>query len=223
MRVLVWHKDNAIPSGSRVANQWEPVLAHISEGRSGRTPGNAVSDVLSAGTSHRHNCVGSKPPTLRRTGDSTSLGTKPATRCTALFAGSGAVTLALELYAPPETRRRAACAAPIQQRDSGRPRRTCSDAWWGRRARRRESSRGRDRLPSHPPRATPRVPVGSSSTRGHRDGQWGRPRTERSRSGPPGERGRLGDERTSAFRKPQIEAGVLRRFSTCTQVAGVRT
>ncbi|WP_309131236.1 hypothetical protein [Brevibacterium sp.] len=61
VRILVWHKGNAIPSGSRIANQWEPVLARVPDGRSGRTAGAAVNDVLTVGISYRYSYVGSKP------------------------------------------------------------------------------------------------------------------------------------------------------------------
>ncbi|MEZ5087724.1 MAG: hypothetical protein R2722_16280 [Tessaracoccus sp.] len=128
VRLLVWHKGNAIPSGSRIASQWEPVIARIPEGRSGRTAGAAVSDVLDAGISYRHNYVGSKP--YRWTHWVLDvLGYQPdVDELHDLFAGSGAVDVASMLYDPPPSQQCAACGTPIGQSPTGRRRRTCSDA-----------------------------------------------------------------------------------------------
>lgn len=123
VRMCIWHKGNAIPSGSRVAGQWEPVFIRVPSGRSGHGTGAAVSDVLTAGISYRHNYVGSKPYAW--------------THCVLdLFAGSGAVTLAAELYEQPASQRCASCGDPITQRATGRPRRTCTDTCRRRLARR---------------------------------------------------------------------------------------
>ena len=56
------------------------------------------------------------------------LGYRPDDEVHDLFAGSGAVTFATELYELPPAHQCAACGAPIEQRSTGRPRRTCSDA-----------------------------------------------------------------------------------------------
>lgn len=74
IRVLTWVRGNAVPSGSRVAAQWEPVLAHIPVGRRAHGTGLEVSDTLSAGidrpsrrgggswaASPRHSRDGSQP------------------------------------------------------------------------------------------------------------------------------------------------------------------
>lgn len=135
VRVLVWHKGNAIPSGSRIANQWEPVIARVPDGRSGRTVGSSVSDVLRAGISYRHNYVGSKPYQWTHWVLEV-LGHQPDDEVHDLFAGSGAVTLAMSLYSPPASQQCALCGSTINQRATGRPRRTCSDACRRRLARR---------------------------------------------------------------------------------------
>ena len=140
VRVLAWHKGNAIPSGSRIANQWEPVIARVPDGRSGRTSGAAVSDVLTAGISYRHNYVGSKPYQWTHWVLDV-LGYQPDDVVHDLFAGSGAVSLAASLYDLPPSQQCASCGAPIQQPSTGRPRRTCSDA-----CRRRLARRGRGSL-----------------------------------------------------------------------------
>ena len=135
VRTCIWVKGNAVPSGSRVANQWEPVFVRVPEGRSAHRTGAAVSDVLTAGISYRHNYVGSKPyPWTHWVLE--LLGYRQGDEVHDLFAGSGAVTLATELYELPSTLQCAACGAPIEQRSTGRPRRTCSDACRRRLARR---------------------------------------------------------------------------------------
>lgn len=143
VRVLVWHKGNAIPSGARVANQWEPVIAWIPASRRGRTVGAAASDVLTAGISYRHNYVGSKPyPWTHWVLN--ALGYQDGDEVHDLFAGSGAVSLAAELYEHPADRCCAACGGAITQRSTGRPRRTCSDVCRQRLARRTYVQRATD-------------------------------------------------------------------------------
>lgn len=135
VRRCVWVKGNAIPSGSRVANQWEPVYVKIPAGRSAHRTGAAVSDVLIAGISYRHNYVGSKPyPWTHWVLE--MLGYRAGDEVHDLFAGSGAVTIATSLYEPPAIHACATCGTPLEQRPNGRPRRTCSDACRRRLARR---------------------------------------------------------------------------------------
>jgi hypothetical protein len=136
VRVMVWHKGNAIPSGSRISNQWEPVIAKVPEGRRGRTVGSAVSDVLTAGISYRHNFVGSKPYPWTHWVLEVLGYQEDEDEVHDLFAGSGAVTFATSLYEPPTGQRCSACGGPIHQRATGRPRKTCSDACRARLARR---------------------------------------------------------------------------------------
>lgn len=136
VRRCVWVKLNAIPSGSRVANKWEPVYVKIPDGRSAHRTGAAVNDVLVAGISYRHNFVGSKPyPWTHWVLD--MLGYQDdVDELHDLFAGSGAVSLASELHTPQDGQRCAACGTAIRQSGTGRPRRTCSDACRRRLARR---------------------------------------------------------------------------------------
>jgi len=127
-RVLIWHRGNAIPSGARVANQWEPVIARIPPGRTGRAGGPAASDVLTAGISTKQGFVGAKPtPWTQWVLD--VLGYDPEVdELHDLFTGSGAVATAAIGYQPPPEHRCAACGARITQGTAGRPRKTCSDA-----------------------------------------------------------------------------------------------
>lgn len=135
IRMCIWHKGNAIPSGSRVAGQWEPVFIRVPSGRSGHGTGAAVSDVLNAGISYRHNYVGSKPYAWTHW-VLDLLGHQPDDQVHDLFAGSGAVALAAELYEQPASQRCASCGGGIRQARTGRPRRTCSDTCRRRLARR---------------------------------------------------------------------------------------
>ena|SRR5689334_679168 len=135
VRMCIWVKGNAIPSGSRLANQWEPVFVRLPPGRSAHGTGPGISDVLTAGISYRHNYVGSKPYAWTHW-VLDQLGYQPSDELHDLFAGSGAVAFAASLYTPPPSLQCAACGSPIEQRGTGRPRRTCSDACRRRLARR---------------------------------------------------------------------------------------
>jgi len=96
IRVAVWHKPSAFPSGSRISNNWEPVLIRVPSGRKGRTDGlQGVSDVLTC-PPLRSNFVGAKP--LEWTHWALSLmGYQDGDDVTDYFLGSGAVTNALSL------------------------------------------------------------------------------------------------------------------------------
>lgn len=96
VHVGVWHRGNAIPSGARVATQWEPVLFAVPESRAAHGAGLAVSDVLSAGIDNRAGFVGSKPPRWTRWVLDV-LGYDPAAdMLDDLFPGSGAVAAAAD-------------------------------------------------------------------------------------------------------------------------------
>ena len=61
IRVAVWHKPSAFPSGSRIANNWEPVLIKVPSSRKGRAQDlQTVSDVLTC-SPLKSNFVGAKP------------------------------------------------------------------------------------------------------------------------------------------------------------------
>ena len=94
IRVGVWHKPSASPSGSRIANHWEPVLFRIPADRRAWGKGESVKDVFSA-PPLRSNFVGAKPPSWTEWVLDV-LGYMPGDEVTDIFAGSGAVTKALQ-------------------------------------------------------------------------------------------------------------------------------
>lgn len=94
-RVLIWWRENAQPSGSRVKPEWEPVLVHIPEGRRGRQSGPTVPDVLRCGVQNRTGFAGAKPHRWTRWVLDV-LGYDPETDTVDdLFPGSGAVAAAV--------------------------------------------------------------------------------------------------------------------------------
>lgn len=60
-RVAVWHRGNAVPSGSRIASTWEPVIVRVPNGRRAHHTGYSTRDVLDSGVRNRAGFVGSKP------------------------------------------------------------------------------------------------------------------------------------------------------------------
>jgi hypothetical protein len=60
IRVGVWHRPNAVPSGSRITNNWEPVVFKIPTSRKGRFTAAHTSDVLTCNVKH-NGFTGSKP------------------------------------------------------------------------------------------------------------------------------------------------------------------
>jgi hypothetical protein len=96
IRVAVWHKPSAFPSGSRISNNWEPVLVKVPSGRKGRTDGlQGVSDVLTC-LPRRSNFVGAKPSEWTQWVLSL-MGYQDGDDVTDYFFGSGAVTSAMSL------------------------------------------------------------------------------------------------------------------------------
>lgn len=93
IRVGVWQKPSAYPSGSRIGNHWEPVLFRIPTERKGRNTGPAVKDVLTA-LPLRSNFVGAKPPEWTNW-VLEIMGYQKGDEVIDLFVGSGAVTNAL--------------------------------------------------------------------------------------------------------------------------------
>lgn len=92
VRTMVWHRGNSIPSGARVASQWEFVLAFIPEERRGHGSGLGVSDVLNRGVDNRSGFTGAKPSEWTRW-VLAALGYEPGVdTLDDLFPGSGAVT-----------------------------------------------------------------------------------------------------------------------------------
>lgn len=92
VRVLVWHRRNAQPSGERVLPRWEAVVVRVPETRRTYGTGLAVSDVLDAPIS-RSGFTGAKPSVWTRW-VLDALGHDPAAGDTVddVFPGSGAVT-----------------------------------------------------------------------------------------------------------------------------------
>lgn len=90
IRVAVWHKPSSSPSGSRIANHWEPVLLKIPKERRGRTIGNPVKDVLTV-SPLSSGFIGAKPEEWSAW-VLEMLGYQDGDTVTDLFEGSGAVT-----------------------------------------------------------------------------------------------------------------------------------
>lgn len=96
IRTAVWNKPSAFPSGSRIANNWEPVLIKVPKQRRGRTQGaNPVSDVLVC-SPKRSNFVGAKP-TEWTLWVLDLMGVQQDDQVHDYFEGSGAVTHALSV------------------------------------------------------------------------------------------------------------------------------
>lgn len=96
VRVMVWHRANAIPSGARVASSWEFVIVKIPDSRKGRSAGVAVSDVLVAVVNSSAGFMGAKPAVWTRW-VLAAMGYDPAAdELDDLFPGSGAVSAAAE-------------------------------------------------------------------------------------------------------------------------------
>lgn len=94
-RVMIWHRRNAPPSGSRVGSMWEPVIIRIPDGRSANGTGLHVSDVLDE-AAPRRNFAGSKPDAWTRW-VLDALGYRPdEDELHDIFAGSGAVAAAAD-------------------------------------------------------------------------------------------------------------------------------
>lgn len=95
IRVAVWNKPNAVPSGSRILNNWEPVLLKIPKSRKGRNKGPSCHDVLTCNAPHI-GFVGSKPIEWTRW-VLKMLGVQDQDEVTDMFPGSGMVTKALSV------------------------------------------------------------------------------------------------------------------------------
>lgn len=92
IRVLAWVRGNAMPSGSRVASRWEPVLVRIPVERRGRGTGLEVSDTLSAGIDRPSRRGGSWAVSPRHSRDGSrpfSATTLPSTSSSISFPGPG--------------------------------------------------------------------------------------------------------------------------------------
>jgi hypothetical protein len=95
IRIAAWHKPSSYPSGSRIANMWEPVLLKIPKERRGHAYGPTVKDVLTV-SPKSVGFVGAKPEAWTRwvlgmLGFDPSLDTVDD-----IFHGSGSVTAAID-------------------------------------------------------------------------------------------------------------------------------
>lgn len=61
VRIAVWVRGNAIPSGSRIRSVWEPVLVRVPAGRVAHGTGPSLDDVVTSGIA-REGFAGRKPP-----------------------------------------------------------------------------------------------------------------------------------------------------------------
>ena len=94
IRVCVWHKPAASPSGSRISNHWEPVIVSVPKDRRGwKTELPRVKDVLTANIP-KVNFVGAKPAEWTRW-VLDLMGYQEGDEVVDLFHGSGSVSNAL--------------------------------------------------------------------------------------------------------------------------------
>lgn len=96
IRIMVWHRANAIPSGSRLGSSWEFVLMMIPPAKRAHGSALATSDVLTAGVNNSAGFMGSKPAAWTRW-VLAALGYDPAEdELHDIFPGSGAVAAAAD-------------------------------------------------------------------------------------------------------------------------------
>jgi hypothetical protein len=95
IRVAVWNKPSAVPSGNRVLNNWEPVLLKVPKTRRGQQSGKTCHDVLTCNPP-RNGFVGAKPIEWTRW-VLLMLGVQDQDSVTDMFPGSGMVTNALSV------------------------------------------------------------------------------------------------------------------------------
>lgn len=91
-RVMVWVVTNSVPSGSRLAGRWEPVIVQLPAGRVAHGTGLSVSDVLTV-AAPRGGFAGTKPDAWTHW-VLDALGYRDGDTVDDLFHGSGAVTAA---------------------------------------------------------------------------------------------------------------------------------
>jgi hypothetical protein len=97
IRIGVWYKPSASPSGSRIGNHWEPVIVKVPNQRKGRTKHLMnTQDVLIANP-NRKGFVGSKPVEWTHW-VLDLMGYQTGDEVIDLFSGSGSVTEAIKCY-----------------------------------------------------------------------------------------------------------------------------
>lgn len=96
IRVMSWIKPAAVTSGSRITNNWEPVIVKVSKERRGWNTGEHAKDYLIA-NSLKSNFIGAKPEAWTHWVLDV-MGFTEGDQLTDIFAGSGAVMRALNSY-----------------------------------------------------------------------------------------------------------------------------
>ena len=94
IRVCVWNKPNAVTSGSRIQNVWEPVIVKVPKDRRGYKIGQKVTDVLTC-SPPKVGFKGAKPHQWTHW-VCDLMGVQAEDSVTDLFVGSGMVTAALQ-------------------------------------------------------------------------------------------------------------------------------
>ena len=95
IRVAVWNKPSAVTSGSRIVNNWEPVLLKVPKSRRGHKKGLTCHDVLTCNPP-RNGFIGAKPIEWTRW-VLKMLGVQDQDEVIDMFPGSGMVTIALSV------------------------------------------------------------------------------------------------------------------------------
>jgi len=96
IRVMSWIKPIAIPSGSRIATSWEPVIIRIPKDRKGWKSGKRIKDHLIANPK-QNGFVGAKPEAWTHW-VLDALGYQNGDQVIDMFGGSGAVEDAIKTY-----------------------------------------------------------------------------------------------------------------------------
>ena len=96
IRVMSWIKPIAIPSGSRIATSWEPVIIRIPKDRKGWKSGMRIKDHLIANP-RQNGFVGAKPEAWTHW-VLDALGYQDGDQVIDMFGGSGAVEDAIKTY-----------------------------------------------------------------------------------------------------------------------------
>lgn len=95
-RVAVWYRTNAMPSGSRITNAWEPVIYRVPASLRGRDTAPGIQDVLVEGVNVKAGFLGAKPAKWTRWVLGLLGYDSGRDELTDLFPGSGAVSAAAD-------------------------------------------------------------------------------------------------------------------------------
>jgi hypothetical protein len=100
VRVAIWHRPNAMPSGSRITNAWEPLLFRTPPSLRGRDTAPGCQDVLVEGVNVKAGFLGHKPAKWTRWVLALLGYDSGRDELFDLFPGSGAVTAAADGLLP---------------------------------------------------------------------------------------------------------------------------